>query len=153
MCDVDHIIFRRMVSHPYDMIALETLNPAQVNAKWAGQKYRKMLGSRSPAELEIFIKYKAEDSGKIVVYVNPEHTSPKCSRSEYIDKNNRHSSAFRYRNCGFEFNANLNASRNVGVFGTSEYFRLFSADDRCGLMNSIHSLGETCNKLRSFSEE
>ncbi|MGC8584709.1 MAG: zinc ribbon domain-containing protein [Thermoplasmata archaeon] len=49
------------------------------------------------------------------------------SRSGYIDKNNRHCSVFRCKNCGFEFNANLNAARNIGVVGTSEYFRLFSA--------------------------
>ncbi|WP_367181942.1 zinc ribbon domain-containing protein, partial [Thermoplasma sp.] len=28
------------------------------------------------------------------------------------------------RNCGFELNADLNASRNIEVLGTSEYFRL-----------------------------
>jgi len=45
----------------------------------------------------------------------------------YIDKNNRHGSAFKCKNCGFELNADLNASRNIEVLGKSEYFRLLSA--------------------------
>ncbi|MGC8599031.1 MAG: zinc ribbon domain-containing protein [Thermoplasmata archaeon] len=44
-----------------------------------------------------------------------------------MDKDNRHGSVFRCKNCGFELNADLNASRNIEVLGTSEYFRLLSA--------------------------
>ena len=32
---------------------------------------------------------------------------------------------FRCGNCGFSLNADLNASRNIGVLGMSEYLRLF----------------------------
>ncbi len=56
---------------PYDVFALEALNPAQMRQNGQGRKFRKMLGSWSPSELEKFIEYKAEDAGKIVVYVNP----------------------------------------------------------------------------------
>ncbi|MGB9815948.1 MAG: zinc ribbon domain-containing protein, partial [Thermoplasmata archaeon] len=79
------------------------------------------------SELQKFIEYKAEDAGKIVVYVNPKHTSQRCSRCGYTDKNNRHGSVFRCRNCGFELNADLNASSNIEVLSKSEYFRLLSA--------------------------
>ena len=81
----------------------------------------------SPSEFQIFIKYKAKDAGKDVVYINPKHTSQKCSRCGYIDKNNRHGSVFKCKNCGLELNADLNASRNIEVLGKSEYFRLLSA--------------------------
>ena len=54
-----------------------------------GRKFRKMFGSWSPCELEKFIEYKAEDEGKIVVYVNPKHTSQRCLRCGYTDKNKR----------------------------------------------------------------
>ncbi|MGC8689717.1 MAG: zinc ribbon domain-containing protein, partial [Thermoplasmata archaeon] len=59
--------------------------------------------------------------------VNPNHTSQKYSRFGYIERNNRHGSVFRCRNCGFELNADLNASSNIEVLGKSEYFRLLSA--------------------------
>jgi transposase len=62
-----------------------------------------------------------------VIYVNPKHTSQRCSRCGYIDKDNRHGSVFRCRNCGFELNVDLNASRNIGALNKSEYFRLMSA--------------------------
>ncbi|MGC8646395.1 MAG: zinc ribbon domain-containing protein [Thermoplasmata archaeon] len=63
----------------------------------------------------MFIEYKAEDTGKIVVYVNTKHTSQKCSSCGYINKNNRHCSAFRCGNCCFEFKANRMPQ------GTSKY--------------------------------
>jgi len=89
-----------------------------------------------------------------VLYINPKHTSQKCSRCGYIDKNNRHGSVFKCKNCSFELNADLNASRNIEVLNKSEYFRLFLASNR-GVSMKLHSRvdGETSNKLRSFSEE
>ncbi len=63
----------------------------------------------------MLIEYKAEDTGKIVVYINTKHTSQRCSRCKYIDKNNRHGSVFIYKNCGFEFKANRMPQ------GTSKY--------------------------------
>ncbi|MFQ1021604.1 transposase [Tardisphaera saccharovorans] len=103
--------------------------------------------------MQKLIEYKAEDARKIVIYIDPKHTSQKCSMCGYIDKNNRHGSAFKCRNCGFELNADLNASRNIEVLGKSEYFRLLSAN-RCGSMKPHLRVGqETSNKLRSFGEE
>ncbi len=92
-----------------------------------GKRFRKMLSSWSPAELQKFIEYKAEDQAKIVLYVNPKHTSQKCSKCAYIDKENRHGLVFKCKNCGFDLNADLNASRNIEVLGKSEYFGLLSA--------------------------
>ncbi|WP_297216731.1 zinc ribbon domain-containing protein, partial [Thermoplasma sp.] len=63
----------------------------------------------------------------MALYVNPKYTSQKCSICGYTDKNNRHGSVFRCNNCGFELHADLNASRNIEVLDTSEYFRLLSA--------------------------
>ena len=125
--DANHVISKKIVSLPYDAFALEALNPARMKQNGQSKKFRKMLGSWSPAELQKFIEYKAEDVGKIVVYINPKYTSQKCSRCGYIDKDNRYGSVFKCKNCGFELNADLNASRNIEVLGTSEYFRLLSA--------------------------
>ncbi|PYB67453.1 hypothetical protein DMB44_09140, partial [Thermoplasma sp. Kam2015] len=121
--DVNHVISKEIVSLPYDAFALEALNPAGMKHNGHGREFRRMLGSWSPAELQKFIGYKAEDAGKMVVYVNPKYTSQKCSKCGYVNKNNRHGSVFKCLNCGFELHADLNASRNIEVPGTSEYFR------------------------------
>jgi transposase len=42
-----------------------------------------------------------------------------------VHKQNRQGLGFRCVNCGFLLNADLNASRNIGVLGMSEYLRLF----------------------------
>ncbi|MGC8655628.1 MAG: zinc ribbon domain-containing protein, partial [Thermoplasmata archaeon] len=61
---------------------------------------------------------------------------------------------FKCMNCGFELNADLNASRNIEVLGTSEYFRLLSASQSLRFNETPPTGGgETSNKLRSFSEE
>ncbi|MGC8516179.1 MAG: RNA-guided endonuclease InsQ/TnpB family protein [Thermoplasmata archaeon] len=152
--DVNHMISKRIVSQPYDVFALEALDPAPMKQNGQGKKFREMLGSWSPAELQKLIEYKAEDAGKMVVYVNPKHTSQKCSRCGHIDKNNRHGSVFKCKNCGFELNADLNASRNIEVLGKSEYFRLMSASQSLRFNETpLTGGGETSNKLRSFSEE
>ena len=100
------------------------------------------------------MEYKAEDAGKTVIYVNPKHTSQRCSKCGYVDKNNRHDSVFKCINCGLELNADLNASRNIEVLGKSEYFRLMSTSQSLRFDESPLTGGvENSNKLRSFSEE
>ncbi|MGC8497622.1 MAG: zinc ribbon domain-containing protein, partial [Thermoplasmata archaeon] len=57
-------------------------------------------------------------------YGNLSVHAPICMKTV---KNNRHGSVFKCNNCGYELNADLNASRNIEVLGTSEYIRLLSA--------------------------
>jgi IS605 OrfB family transposase len=124
--DVNHVISKKIISLPYDAYALEALNPAYMKQKGHDRRFMRMLGSWSPAELQRFIEYKANDAGKAVIYINPKHTSQKCSKCGYTNKDNRHGSIFKCNNCGFELNADLNASRNIEVLGKSDYFRLLS---------------------------
>jgi len=152
--DVNHVISKNIVSLPCDVFALEALNPTYMKQKDQYKAIRKMLGSWSPSELQKFIEYKAKDAGKAVIYVNPKYTSQKCSKCSYVDKNNRYGSVFKCQNCGFELNADLNASRNIEVLGRSEYFRLMSTSQSLRFNESpLTGGGENSNKLRSFSEE
>ena len=152
--DVNHVISKNIVSLPYDMFSLEALEPAKMKHNGKGKRFRRSLGSWSPFELEKFIEYKAKDAGKTVIYVNPKHTSQRCSKCSYVDKNNRHGSVFKCINCGFELNADLNASRNIEVLGRSEYFRLMSTSQSLRFNESpLTGGGENSNKLRSFSKE
>jgi len=122
--DVNHTILKKIVSLPYDVFALEALNPAYMRENGHSRRFRKMLGSWSPAELQKFMEYKAQDAGKFLIYVNTNYTSQRFSKCSHIDKNNRYGSVFKCKNCGFELHADLNASRNIEVLVKSEYFRL-----------------------------
>jgi len=152
--DVNQTILKIIVLLSYDVFALEALNPAYMRENGYSRRFRSMLGSWSPSELQSFIEYKAKDAGKYLIYINPKHKSQKCSRCGYIDKNNRHGSVFRCKNCVFELHADLNASRNIEVLNKSEYFRLFSASQSLRFNETpLTGGGETSNKLLSFSEE
>ena len=48
-----------------------------------------------------------------------------CSKCGFVHGQNRNGLGFRCGNCGFSLNADLNASRNIGVLGKSEHLRLF----------------------------
>ncbi len=73
-----------------------------------------ILSKWSYYELKTMIEYKAERKGIKVRYVNPEYTSQTCSRCGYKDKENRQNQEkFKCLNCGFELNADHNASINI----------------------------------------
>ena len=119
---VNHNLSKAVVTKPCCIIALEKLGITK--NKKNGKRLNRKLGSWSFRELQTFIEYKAMELGKTVVLVNPRHTSQACSRCGCVNRGNRHGSEFKCLNCGFELNADLNASRNIWVIGRSEYLRL-----------------------------
>ena len=119
----NHCISKAVVSKPFDVFALEKLEIAR--KKKNGKRFNRLLGSWLPNELERFVVYKAEAKGKVAVEVNPRRTHQRCSRCGFVHRWNRHGLRFRCGNCGFELNADLNASRNIEVLGKSTYLRLF----------------------------
>ena len=59
---------------------------------------------------------KAKEKGIKIVYIYPEYTSQRCSKCGYIDANYRELRAvFKCQNCGFEADADYNASQNIGI--------------------------------------
>jgi IS605 OrfB family transposase len=73
-----------------------------------------ILRNWSYHQLQQFIEYKAKTYGIIVRKVNPYHTSQNCSECGHWEKGQRISqSEFKCKSCGFELNADLNASRNI----------------------------------------
>ena len=109
-----------------DLTGLKTKNMKRGRSK--SQKVRKSnkkLGSWSYHELQKFVEYKAEALGKEVIYVKPHYTSQCCSKCGYIDENNRNGHSFKCTSCGFELDADLNASRNIATISRSVSGRLF----------------------------
>jgi putative transposase len=57
---------------------------------------------------------KAESAGRIVIAVNPRHTSQRCGHCGYTAAGNRVTQAeFRCLACGHEAHADVNAARNI----------------------------------------
>ena len=120
--NVNHRISKEIVSKPFPIFAVE--QPRDLKQRRNGKRFNAKLGSWSFAQLQIFLRYKAEQVRKVVVTVNPRHTSQRCSRCGYTNRANRNGAWFRCGNCGFQLDADLNASRNIGILGKSLYLRL-----------------------------
>jgi transposase len=68
------------------------------------------------------IQYKAERAGIKVNVVNPKYSSQRCSSCGHINEDNRETqSKFVCKDCGFETNADHNASKNISIAHTDEY--------------------------------
>lgn len=110
--DVNHCISKKIVSLPFDTFVLEDLQIKK--EKKNGKKFNRLLSGWSWKQFETFLTYKATLRGKKVVKVDARYTSQKCSVCGHIERGNRVSQGvFRCKKCGFELNADLNASRNI----------------------------------------
>jgi len=116
--DVNHNIANWIVSKPFDVIALEDLSHIRNGTK------NKKLGKWSFAELRCIVEYKAAAIGKKVVALDPRYTSRTCSRCGFQKKDNRRGRTFKCKSCGFQIDADLNASRNIATFSRSDRSRL-----------------------------
>lgn len=116
--DCDHVLSKRIVQSVESgtTLVVENLTNIRTRVKQRGATQRRRLHSWSFAQLRRFLTYKAEAAGCLVVGVDPRHTSQTCSRCGVQDKRSRISQAiFCCRSCGFELNADLNASRNIAA--------------------------------------
>ena len=60
------------------------------------------------------LRAKAESAGRIVVEIDPRHTSQRCSQCGHVAAGNRVTQAqFRCLVCGYESHADVNAARNI----------------------------------------
>ena len=116
--DTNHQIANWILSKPYDVIVLEDLTHIRKGKK------NKKLGKWSFAELRSIVEYKAIALGKKVIATNPKHTSKTCSKCGFQKKENRQGRIFKCKSCGFQIDADLNASRNIATFSRSDRSRL-----------------------------
>ncbi len=84
--------------------------------KGVTKKANRFLQNWSYFDLQTKIEYKAKEQGISVIYINPHYTSQRCSKCGFIHEDNRPEQArFKCQNCGFEENADYNASQNIAV--------------------------------------
>ena len=113
--DVNHCVAKQIVNslEPGSTIVLENLKGIRQNVRLRKQQ-RKQVHQWNFFQLESFLKYKGEANGIRTGYVSARYTSQKCSKCGHISRSNRPcQSVFHCRSCGFQLNADLNASRNI----------------------------------------
>ena len=90
------------------------------------EKANRFLKNWSYFDLQTKIEYKAREQGIKVVYIKPYKTSQRCSKCGYIHADNRPEQAtFKCLKCGFETNADYNASQNIAI---KDIDKIISAD-------------------------
>ena len=97
-----------------------------------GAAENKFLQDWTYFDLRQKIKYKAEEHGIELKLVNPRYTSQRCSQCGHIDRQNRPKEEkgqafFRCTHCGYQANADYNASVNLA---TKDIDRIIAHDLR-----------------------
>jgi putative transposase len=121
-----------------DAIAIEDLNIAGMikrckpkhdiktgrflkNGQSAKRALNRLIADASWYSLTQKIEYMAAKSGKIVLRVNPRHTSQQCSVCQHIDPANRDGEKFLCTNCGHVDDANFQAALNIKNKAINQY--------------------------------
>jgi len=119
----NHRIAKQIVNTEFQVIVLE-------NLKGIGKQRTMTNGMPTKLkqwpfhQLQEFIEYKAEELGKVVIFVDPRHTSQRCNRCGHVEKSNRKGNLFKCMRCGYQLNPDLNAARNIADSGMSRLGRL-----------------------------
>jgi putative transposase len=120
--DHDHVLSKQIVASAKagSTIVLENLSNIRETSKIGRGKNNKNVANKqrmhswSFAQLYSCVQYKAERKGISVIKIDPRHTSQQCSRCGYQHRSNRRSqSLFLCRQCGYQLNADYNASKNI----------------------------------------
>jgi IS605 OrfB family transposase len=131
----DHVVSRQLVQSvaPGTTIVIENLIDIRNTTQQNGKEQRRAMHQWSFNRLRDLLVYKAEERGCMVVAIDPHHTSQCCSRCDDVHRSNRQSqSRFKCQNCGFELNADLNSSRNLGL----KYLASVGRADAGGLLST-----------------
>jgi putative transposase len=115
--DLNHCLSKELVHKPYNTFVMEDLTGITKENK--GHRFNKKLGNWSFSQLQNFVNYKSEGLNKNVIYIKPQYTSQTCSKCGYVAKNNRNGNKFKCKQCNFQLDADLNASRNIVAFSKS----------------------------------
>jgi putative transposase len=110
--DFLHKVSHTLVHKEFDIIGLEKLEPKRMTEQSNWHSLNKSMRNSQFALLANYIQYKAENEGKKVVFVNPKHTSKKCS---VCGKKNKMELWNREINCecGNRMDRDYNASLNI----------------------------------------
>jgi putative transposase len=120
----------KIVSRNVDAIAVENLNVSAMkrrckphvdeetgrflkNGQSRKRGLNRSISDASWSELTLKIEYLAAKHGKVVIKVNPKHTSQKCQNCGHIDALSRDEEKFICTQCGYMAHADINAAKNI----------------------------------------
>lgn len=120
----------KIASRKVDAIAVEDLNisgmlrrcKVKVDEKTGrflknGQSRKKGLNrsisDASWGELILKIEYLAAKQGKVVIKINPKHSSQECRNCGHVDKSNRDGEKFICVECGYHEHADIGAAKTI----------------------------------------
>ncbi|OLS24691.1 MAG: hypothetical protein HeimC2_21720 [Candidatus Heimdallarchaeota archaeon LC_2] len=112
----NHEVAKNLINdlQPNSVLILEDLAGIRDEATYPKQsKFSRELNTWAYYQLELFIEYRAAEKNIRIEYVDPHQIQQICSKCGYNSKSNRKNAVFRCGECGFELNADLNASRNL----------------------------------------
>jgi len=117
--------FKRTVEHRKNHIhwSINQLNLSKVkqvnieNIKYLrrGRKYSRQLSHWTYANIFDKLENYCHEQGVLVYKVNSAYTSQRCSKCGWVCKSNRKRKLFKCVKCGFTFDSDLNASRNIAL--------------------------------------
>jgi len=82
--------------------------------EFEGFKYGRLSSILNLISLKDYVKSIAYKNNITITFIQPHYTSQQCSKCGNIDENNRKSQeTFKCTKCGFEINADFNASLNI----------------------------------------
>ena len=91
------------------------------------QQTESLLKNWSYYDLQSKVQYKAEEKGIKFILIDPRYTSKRCSRCGCIHNDNRdcktNQSKFKCVECGYEENADINASKNIAIRDIDEIIK------------------------------
>jgi putative transposase len=123
-------VANKIVSRNVDAIAVENLNVSAMkrrckpkvdeetgrffkNGQSRKRGLNRSISDASWSDLILKIEYLAAKHGKVVIKVNPKHTSQKCQNCGHVDTLNRDDEKFICTRCGFISHADINAAKNI----------------------------------------
>ncbi|HEX3034246.1 MAG TPA: transposase [Thermodesulfobacteriota bacterium] len=112
---INHIISKQLVAplNEGDCIVFENLKHIRQRVRLAKEQ-RRVLHGWSFGQLINFCTYKAVEKGNTVVSIGPRNSYRGCSRCGHVSWSNRKAQAlFRWVQCGFQHNSDLNASTRM----------------------------------------
>lgn len=121
MTDTNHKISKEIVDivaqYSNPVICLEKLEGIRERAR-GSKRFNRMMSAWSFRQLVDMIIYKSKRIGIETRFVDPRNTSKCCHKCGYVSRSNRQSQVdFRCKECGFQCNADVNASFNIAAKG------------------------------------
>lgn len=115
---INHTISKNIVSEARQRgtgIAIEDLKNIRKTSKRRNKTFKTKLNSWNFSQLREFLAYKCKLSGVKLVVVPPAYTSQTCHKCQHTGTRNNKS--FKCQYCGSDMDADINAAKNIALFG------------------------------------